>query len=271
MGLGRVFRPLVRAPEGYGIGEVDLSQIEVGIAAAVFRDPRLIEDFNAGDVYVAMAKRIFHAELTPDDLALDNPTFKSRHARYRNLTKPLVLGIIYGETIHGIARDLRTSLPEAKRLWDVFRDLYPILCDGMEEAREQAVRRGYAHIVGLRRFRSADGAASDHELRALGNATVQGAAGLVFFEAGNRLRRLLRAHGARIILPVHDAYVFEAPLDRLAGAAELVRTLLVQTVQERFPDLRPRADVNIGHPQCWNDEGRSDSLTRFLEDPLGSS
>ena len=79
MGLGRVFRPLVRAPEGYGIGEVDLSQIEVGIAAAVFRDPRLIEDFNAGDVYVAMAKRIFHAELTPDDLVLDNPTFKSRH------------------------------------------------------------------------------------------------------------------------------------------------------------------------------------------------
>ena len=271
MGLGRDFRPLVRAPEGYGIGEVDLAQIEVGIAAAVFRDPRLIEDFNAGDVYVAMAKRIFHAELTPDDLVLDNPTFKSRHARYRNLTKPLVLGIIYGETIHGIARDLRTSLPEAKRLWGVFRDLYPILCNGMEEAREQAVRRGYAHIVGLRRFRSADGAASDHELRALGNATVQGAAGLVFFEAGNRLRRLLRAHGARIILPVHDAYVFEAPLDRLAGAAELVRTLLVQTVQERFPDLRPRADVNISHPQCWNDEGRSDSLTRFLEDPLGSS
>ena len=153
----------------------------------------------------------------------------------------------------------------------MFRDLYPILCNGMEKAREQAVRRGYAHIVGLRRFRSANGAASDHELRALGNATVQGAAGLVFFEAGNRLRRLLRVHGARIILPVHDAYVFEAPLDRLAGAAELVRTLLVQTVQERFSDLRPRADVNINHPQCWNDDGRFDSLTRFLEDPLGSS
>ena len=194
MGLGRVFRPLVCAPEGYGIGEVDLAQIEVGIAAAVFRDPRLIDDYNAGDVYVAMAKRIFHAELTQDDLALDNPTFKRQHARYRNLTKPLVLGIIYGETIHGIARDLGTSLSEASRLWGVFRDLYPVLCDGMEQAREQAVRRGYAYITGLRRFRSSSGAASDHELRALGNAAVQGAAGLVFFEAGNRLRRLLRAH-----------------------------------------------------------------------------
>ena len=153
----------------------------------------------------------------------------------------------------------------------MFRSLYPVLCDGMEQAREQAVRRGYAYIAGLRRFRWAGGAASGHELRALGNATVQGAAGVVFFEAGNRLRRLLKAHNARIILPVHDAYVFEAPLDRLADVAELVRTVLVQTVQERFPDLRPRADVNISHPECWNDEGRFDSLDRFLANPLDSS
>jgi DNA polymerase-1 len=218
-----------------------------------------------------MAKRIFQADLSPEDLALDNATFKSRHARCRNLTKPLVLGIIYGESIFGIARDLGTSRSEAERLWNVFRDLYPTLCDGMEEARSHAVRRGYAYIEGLRRFRTGDGPASGHELRALGNATVQGAAGLVFFEAGNRLRRLLRASDARIILPVHDSYVFEAPLDRFAHVAELVRVVLVHTIQERFPDLRPRADVNISHPECWNDDGRFDSLDRFLEDPINAS
>ena len=158
-----------------------------------------------------------------------------------------------------------------RRLWDSFRRLYPVLCAGMEQARWQSARRGYAYISGLRRFRTGTRAASNHELRALGNATVQGTAALVFFEAGNRLRRLLRAQGARIILPVHDAYVFEAPLDRLAGAAELVRTVLVQTIQEQFPNLRPRADINIQHPECWNDDGKHDSLERFLEDPLGSS
>ena len=166
MGLGRVFRPLVRAPEGYGIGEVDLAQIEVGIAAAVFRDPRLIEDFNAGDVYVAMAKRIFHAELTPDDLALDNPTFKSRHVRYRNLTKPLVLESSMARRFMASPVTLGRRSPRP-RLWGVFRDLYPILCNGMEKAREQAVRRGYAHIVGLRRFRWAGTIRRDAEARGL--------------------------------------------------------------------------------------------------------
>ena len=105
---------MVRAPEGLGIGEVDLAQIEVGIAAAVFRDDHLIEDFNQGDVYVAMAKRIFKDQLSPADLDLDNQTFRFRHAKFRDQTKPLVLGIIYGQTIHGIARDLKTSLARAQ-------------------------------------------------------------------------------------------------------------------------------------------------------------
>ena len=52
-----------------------------------------------------------------------------------------------------------------------------------------------------------------HEERGLGNSYVQGTAALVFFDAGNRLRRLYRRHGARLIIPVHDAFVFEAPLD----------------------------------------------------------
>jgi DNA polymerase I-like protein with 3'-5' exonuclease and polymerase domains len=67
LGIGRIFRPLVRALAGCGIGEVDLSQIEVGIAAGLFRDPTLIADFNAGDVYAAMAQRIFAAQIPPDD------------------------------------------------------------------------------------------------------------------------------------------------------------------------------------------------------------
>ena len=268
MGLGRVFRPLVRAPEGFGIGEVDLAQIEVGVAAAVFRDPCLIEDYNQGDVYVALAKRIFRDRVAPADLDLDNEAFRKRYGRLRDQTKPLMLGLLYGMTIPGIARALKTTPAQAQALWDSFRRLYPTLCAGMERAREQSARRGYAYISGLRRFRRGVGVPTDHELRALGNAPVQGAAALAFYEAGNRLRRLLRAYGADLILPVHDSFVLEAPLPALREAAELTRVVLTQTVQERFPELRPRADVNIKYPGCWNDEGRHDSLERFLEDPL---
>jgi DNA polymerase-1 len=273
MGLGKAFRPLVRAAEGYGIGEVDLSQIEVGIAAAVFRDQALIADFNAGDVYAGMARRIFAGEVPPEDRNLDCRDFKRKHSELRNRTKPLVLGIIYGKGIASLALDLGISRPEAKALWESFRSLYPALCDRMDRARIDSARRGYAYISGLRRFRSGSGPATPHEMRGLGNAYIQGTAALVFFDAGNRLRRLYRQHGARLIIPVHDAFVFEAPPDRLGEVAELTRSVLIRTVQEWFPELRPRADVNINHPECWNHEGHHDSVERFLEDPalkLGS-
>ena len=49
---------------------MDLSQIEVGIAAGLFRDAALVADFNAGDVYAAMAQRIFAGQIPPEDAGL---------------------------------------------------------------------------------------------------------------------------------------------------------------------------------------------------------
>ena len=132
MGIGRAFRPLVCATEGHGVGEVDLAQIEVGIAAAVFRDEAMIADFNGGDVYVATAKRVFKHQILDEDLRLSDREFREKYPQLRDQSKPLVLGIIYGKTVHGIAIDLKISRGEAQSLWDTFRSLYPILCDGME-------------------------------------------------------------------------------------------------------------------------------------------
>jgi DNA polymerase-1 len=102
----------------------------------------------------------------------------------------------------------------------------------------------------------------------LGNSYVQGTAALVFFDAGNRLRRLYRGYGARLIIPVHDAFVFEAPLDQLTAVAELTRSVLIQTVDEWFPELHARADINIKHPERWNHEGHHNSIEQFLENPM---
>ncbi|WP_339912188.1 DNA polymerase [Symmachiella dynata] len=267
MGIGRHFRPLVCASNGYGIGDVDLSQIEIGIAAAVFGDRQMIEDFNSGDVYVAQAKRIFTDLIPPEDRSLPDAEFKRKHKNLRNRCKPLALGIIYGKSVYGLSADLGIPIREAKQLWDTFRNHYQDLCDGMEDAREQSVRRGYAYLSGLRRFRRSCGVATAHEKRGLGNSYVQGTAALVFFDAGNRLRRLYRRFGARLIIPVHDAYVFEAPLGCLREIAELTSRVMTETVQEWFPDLHPRAEINIEHPKFWNYEGNADSVDRFIADP----
>ncbi len=59
LGLDRILRPLVVPAEGCGIGEVDWSQVEVGIAGAVYEDEALIQMFNTGDVYSSMAQLFF--------------------------------------------------------------------------------------------------------------------------------------------------------------------------------------------------------------------
>mgnify|MGYP002624027332 CR=1 FL=1 len=267
MGIGKSFRPFVRATDGYAIGDVDLSQIEIGIAAAVFRDERMIEDFNSGDVYVGQMKRMLPHEIPPEDWDLPDAELKKKHKRLRDRCKPLALGIIYGKTIPGIALELKISRREARRLWESFCNHYPNLCRGMDDAREQSIRRGYAYITGLRRFYPGRKEPSPGDKRSLGNSYVQGTAALVFFDAGNRLRRLYHRLGARLIIPVHDAFVFESPRKYFEEVAELTRRVMTETVQEWFPELHPRAAVNVEHPDCWNYEGNADSVERFITDP----
>ena len=244
------------------------SQIEVAIAAAYFGDKALIRAFNRGDVYIAVAKRVFRHQIPPDDLRLSDKDFKRKYKHLRDAVKPLVLGIIYGKTIPGIASDLKISHQEAAKLWHAFERSYPTICRRMREARQQSVRRGYAYMCGLRRFRAVGADGSAHEQCALGNAYVQGTAGLVFFDAANRLRQLYRRYGAHILLPVHDSIVFEVPLRFLKTVARLTQQVMVQTVREWFPELRPRAEVNISYPACWNHEGNHDSVERFIENPM---
>ena len=267
LGIGRIFRPLIRAPDGCGIGEVDLSQIEVGIAAGLFRDAALVADFNAGDVYAAMAERIFAGQIPPEDANLGWREFKAKYPQLRDRTKPFVLGIIYGKTVYGIALDLGIGYREGSDFGTAF-DSSIRRCamgwTGLALARSAGATPTSRASVGSARAR----AVHPHEERGLGNAYVQGTAALVFFDAGNRLRQLYRRYGAGLIIPVHDAFVFESPLDQLTAVAELTRSVLIQTVQEWFPELPARTDINIKYPECWNHEGHRDSVERFVENPM---
>jgi hypothetical protein len=92
-------------------------------------------------------------------------------------------------------------------------------------------------------------------------------ASLVFKAAGNRLDKLFRQYDAWLIVPMHDAYVFEAPFDVLETVAKLTGRTLCETVEEYFPCLRPRVEINTERPECWNKDGNADSLKRWMHDP----
>ncbi len=269
LGLDRVLRPMIVPDPGRAIGEVDLSQIEVGIAAAVYHDESLVEMFNTGDVYSAMAQE-FHANaLTPEDRGLSGADFKRKHAKLRNEMKTCTLGIIYGLTPHGLATYLDTNHIKAKSLQDRFMGLFPVLKQALTDASNYGPIRGYATTnSGLRRRRINTGAASQWERNWMTNHPVQGSAAVVFKAAGNRLSRLYRRHDAWIIVPFHDAFIFEVPEKALDEIAELTARVMRDTVQEYFPRLKPQVEMNTSRPDCWNKDGKADAFKKWLEDPM---
>jgi DNA polymerase-1 len=94
LGLDSLLRPLIVPENGKAIGEVDLSQIEIGVAAAVYHDKQLIEMFNTGDVYSAMAQSFFRDELPDEDRGLPGQKFKYEHSGLRNKMKTCTLNSI---------------------------------------------------------------------------------------------------------------------------------------------------------------------------------
>ncbi len=256
LGVNRWLRPIVIPDPGFGIGEVDWSQIEVGVAGAVYEDQRLIDMFNSGDVYAAMAQLFFADELSEEARSLSSWVFKQDYPEKRHHMKVCTLGIIYGMTASGIARQLQLPLAQAEQIQKRFLALFPDLDAAKNRAMVFGGFRGYAETVtGLRRYRGKQGNTSTWERNWLGNHPVQGSAAAMFKLAGNRLDRLFPRYRAKLLIPMHDAFIFEAPNESLSDVAALTGRVMCEAVQEMFPKLQPRVDVNIEHPQCWNKEG----------------
>jgi DNA polymerase-1 len=268
-GVGRALRPLV-VPEGpaWAIGEADLSQIEVLIAAACSGDTKLLDMVNGRDVYAAMARGYYASALSPTDIALPDRVFKKRFKRYRDRMKIFTLAIIYNITPFGLARQLGIDTQRAASERERFLAMFPVLDRAQRDASAYGAIRGFAEVcTGLRRNRARGGQPTGWENNWLRNTPIQGSAAVVFKVAGNRLRQRYEHYDARLILPLHDAFVFECPRASLQVVAKITGEAMRSTVQEYFPVLDPQVDINIDHPACWNKDGKHRSLELWMRDP----
>ncbi len=265
LGLDRILRPLIIPEPGFGIGEVDWSQVEVSVAAAIYGDDELVRMFNSGDVYSAMAQHFFCEKLPAEDLLITGIEFKGKHRELRTQMKSCTLGIIYGITPVGLSQTLGTTKAKAAALQARFMALFPRLQGALILAAQFGAIRGYAFsISGLKRYLAKSGEATRWERNWLKNHPVQGSAAEVFKAAGNRLDKLFQQYDTRIILPLHDAFIFEAPLGELDTVSELTARVMCNTLQEFFPVLQPQVEVNISRPDCWHKDGDGEELDRWI-------
>lgn len=265
LGLPAVLRPIVVAPEGYGIGEVDLAQIEVAITAAVYNDKDLIKKYNAGDLYTALAQEFYLDELPTEFQSCTPDIFKEHHSDKRNVMKECTLGLIYGITAYGLSKKLKVHEVKAQQLMDKFLNMFPTLGKSMDLAPQYGFIRGYVSTAtGLQRLRPQDTERNRKEKNWMVNMPVQGTAAALFKVAGNRLHQLYKRHNAKLIVALHDAFVFEAPTEELKEVASLTSQVMIQVIQERYPQLNIRTDINTLQPKCWNKDGNVNTIEEWL-------
>jgi DNA polymerase I len=265
MGLNRVLRPLIIPRDGRLIGEADWSQVEIGILAALYRDKALIDMFNTGDVYSEMAKVFYKNEIDPADLRLSGRKFKKKYPKQRQTMKTCILAVIYGMTPKSLAKSLECSVTEARHL---HQNVIAMISkfESIKAIVQWSGVRGYAStLTNLHRNRKNTGKATDWEKRWLLNYPIQGTGAAIFKATANRLVPLYRPLDAKIIIPLHDSFVFEAPKCNFKKVTRLTKKIMKDTFQEFFPVLKPRVEINANAPLCWNRGGEVDLLNRWVK------
>ena len=227
--LRRAYRSLVLPDRGSRLIYLDYAQFEPGVFAGLVSDDSLVEAYNSGDVYSALADALFC------------------DSGRRPLAKRVYLAFSYGMSPARIAKLLlgdSGSGDDHSAYMDRIRSFFDDYI-GIEEYRrtqqKQLVDEGFVSSVwGNRRYRRSRGGLTAKEARWSINHRVQSTASLIFKEA---LIDLVAEFGRQsILLPVHDAVLLQFDDDaafdeKVRRSREIMRNVFTR----RFSAI----DVNV--------------------------
>ncbi|PSC72198.1 DNA polymerase I chloroplastic mitochondrial [Micractinium conductrix] len=168
------------------------------------------------------------------------PLLKDLFASERRKAKVLNFSIAYGKTAHGLSKDWKVTLDEAKNTVDRWYSDRPEVRRWQDEQHDKAKKLGYVNtILGRRRqlpdARGGNRAAQAHALRAAINTPIQGSAADIATAAMLRIAvdPALQEMGWRLLLQVHDEVILEGPRE----TAEEARARVVACMRSPFSGL----------------------------------
>jgi hypothetical protein len=237
---------VVRPPEGYGLACLDWVAQEFGLGAGFSGDPEMIADFLSGDPHMGLAIR---TGLAPEGATKDNPD----HRKIRDTVKPVSLGIPYGISKYGVARQTNKSLRWAQEVLTTARQKYKVYFKWQEGVWLQALADGkIVSPLGCPM-------AVDHNTpkRTLLNYLHQA--------GGADAMRLAAvagtAAGITIVAPVHDAFWIMAPTGELNDAiAEMSRVMRrAGAIVSGGLEIPVEVSAKVVFPYCLGDVRRFDA------------
>ncbi|PHR94841.1 MAG: hypothetical protein COA78_31400 [Blastopirellula sp.] len=255
--LQRVKDQVCAAP-GYELIEVDLSQAELRILAALSKDPILCEIFNSGgDLHSDLAEYLYpgwyvrHAEWQ----RTGDKELKAKCKEQRVKCKNVNFGIIYGITCWGLCEQIKDTPEVAQAMLDGWFKRYHVAGAFINRCRAAPLNNMQMTTSFGRRKRV--GIVSRMNMMFLQNEAAnfppQSIASDVTLLTGIRVWKQLRDMGCKIINTVHDSIIFECPIKDDNGELRHRAITLVKDNMESIPAeykitaVPFVADAEVGH------------------------
>jgi hypothetical protein len=231
-------RGLIQPEPDTALAYVDWTAQEFGVAAALSGDSAMQQAYQASDCYLHFARLAG---------AVPAGATKSSHPEARRLFKCTVLGTQYLIGANGLACQVEITLPEAEDLLDHHRRVFSRFWQWAENVGDYA--QLYGELVATFGWRIH--VAAHTRLRTLMNFPVQA-------NAAEMLRLAVvyvASAGVRILAPVHDALLIEAPTVEIDEAVRLTQSAMLRASEAVLAGFQLRSEATMIHyPNRFNDE-----------------
>ena len=208
-------RSLIKPEPGTALAYIDYSGMEFLIAASLSDHHcgpinNMLDMYLSGDPYLSFAKRVG---------AVPSTATKESHPEMRDRYKNMLLSVQYGMSSDTLAARLGVSTFEAHQMLNQHHELFAQYWRWSDDWVQHALQTGimwtalgWTCRTGITEFNE----------RSIRNWPIQAAGADVLRIACIWATR----HGIRLLAPVHDAVLFEAPLDRIEADVALMQEIM---------------------------------------------
>jgi DNA polymerase-1 len=233
-------RGLIKPPFGSGIAQIDWSQQEFGIAAALSGDANMLAAYQSDDPYLAFGKQ---AGLVPADAT------KATHSAQRQLCKGCVLGVQFGMGPETLAFRLNQPLIVARDLMRAHRETYSVFWRWSDAAVDTAMLTGSLHTT-FGWHIHVDASTNPRMLR---NFPMQANGADMM-----RIACILASEsGVELCAPIHDALMICAPLNRLEDDIAKTQAAMATASKLVLDGFELDTDATVvRYPDRYMDEDR---------------
>lgn len=242
--IGKKLRKVFKPAENKIFLDADYSQIELRVLAHVSKDETMVDNFiHDEDIHAQAASRVF-------GVPLDEVT-----KELRSKAKAVNFGIVYGISDFGLAGQIHSSRKQAKQYIDQYLEKYNGIKTFMDEAVEDAKKKGYIETMYNRRRYIPELTSKSYMVRKFGervamNTPIQGtAADIMKIAMINVFRELKNRNlNSKIVLQVHDELLIETDIKE----KDEVREILVNNMEHAAKLLVP-LKVEVAEGENWYD------------------